>query len=201
MKYLLFAPIVFISLILKSQTGGPLPVISPDFEKTRPAGPFKQNNANSKIGNHEVFADVLQLVFKQITVGYEFITDSDNVSIRFPFTMALKSKYYEFGIEPKFFITPAYTFYRKIGKWDAGDANVRYFLGPALSAAYAEGDWLGSLRFSNGVSMQFIKGLNLSGYGSAGVRTFFTNVNGYKGDFEFDWAINGSVGWRFGGSK
>ncbi len=201
MKYLLFAPIVFISLVLKSQTGGPLPVISPDFEKVKPNSPFKRTNVNSQIGNHKVFVDVLQLAFRQFSFGYEFLTDSDNVAFSFPISIGLKNKGLEFGVEPKFFITHPYTFYRKIGPWDAGDANVRYFLGPAISAMTIQDDWMLSARFSNGVSMQFVNGFNLSGYGSAGVKYFVTNVNGYGGDIEFDWRLNATVGWRFGGSK
>lgn len=200
MKYFLLTTVLFATFTVKSQTGGPLSSISSDFE-TRPFHPPKPTNINSQIGNHKVFVDVLQLAFRQFSFGYEFITDSDNVSLSFPISIGIKSKAIEFGVEPKFFITHPYTFYRKIGPWDAGDANVRYFLGPAISAIIVREDWITSVRFSNGVSMQFVNGFNLSGYGSAGVRYFLTNVNGYGGDIEFDWRLNATLGWRFGGSK
>lgn len=201
MKWYVLSITLLASILLKAQEGGPQQPAVVDLPNQNFVQPLEPLNANTAVGNHLVFVDFLQLFFKQVTFGYEYLTDSDNVALRFPITLGLNKKYVEFGTELKFFITKPYTFYRKIGPWDAGDANVRYFLGPALSAISVQGDWAGSARFSNGISMQFIKGLNLSAYASAGARTYFTDVNGFKGDIEFDWSLNGSVGWRFGGAK
>lgn len=156
------------------------------------------SNPNAAIGNHMVFVDVFQLFFKQLTFGYEYIHDSDKVAIRIPATLGIGKKYMEIGAELKFFITKPYTFYRKIGPWDAGDANVRYFLGPAVCAINVQNEWLAAARFSNGISMQFLKGLNLSAYGSAGPAIYLTNTGGHQNNLFFYWAINGSIGYRFG---
>lgn len=205
-KYFIVGVIFITSVSLKSQGNGPQPQFDVDSSRGNfSSPPLILKSENTAIGNHQVFLDFLQLFFKQTTFGYEYITDSDKVALRFPITLGIGKKYLEVGTELKFFITEPHTFYRKIGPWDAGDANVRYFLGPAISAISVQGDWLASARFSNGVSMQFIRGLNLSGYASAGPGMYFTDNsisnNTSKGDVFFYWAINGSIGWRFGGAK
>jgi len=161
------------------------------------------NSYTTNLGNHLVFTDFLLLLFHQAAIGYEYINDSNNIGVRLPITLGYgpNKGYNEFGVDVKFYITKPYSFYRKIGPFDAGDATVLYFLGPAASGIFAEVGKIASLRFSNGVSMQFERGLNLTAYASVGPAMYFTDNNTdsavSKGDVFVYWALNGCLGWRF----
>lgn len=158
---------------------------------------FLEESPNSSIGNHLVFLDAIQLVFRNITVGYEFYHDSDKVSIRIPVSYGFSGNYYEIGSEFKFYLTKPYTFHRNIGPIEAGDANIRYFVGPATSYLSVNKSSYLTTRVTTGLSMQFIKGLNLSLFGSVGPQFLLSGTAQNKVDSYI--AINGTVGWRFGG--
>ncbi|MBN8703069.1 MAG: hypothetical protein J0M08_08390 [Bacteroidetes bacterium] len=158
--------------------------------------PTKENGG---LTPHLFFCDPVQFAFNQFTVGYEYVMDSLNIGIRIPVTIGVGKTYQEFGIEGRYYIGEVYNYERRVGEFVLGDGHHRFYAGPNVSFVHLVKDWGTSVKGMGGVSLQLLNGLNLNAAVGLGMLKFFTNndpFDKYSTTMEFDWTINGSIGYR-----
>jgi len=144
-----------------------------------------------------VFADPLQLFFKQFMVGYERLNKSNNFGLRIPvvFGLTKANKFVEIGADGKFYLTDI-----EKGKYflgALGETQFRYFLGPYVSFRTQSSFKSVYVAASNGGSMQLAHGLNVSGYFSIGPRSYLDTFPVQSNRTFLDYSWNATIGWRF----
>ncbi|MBI4647807.1 MAG: hypothetical protein HY738_14760 [Bacteroidia bacterium] len=150
--------------------------------------------------SHLVTVSLNKLVMRMFGFSYELITKNDKFGIRIPFAFKPKSKYYDAGIDFRYYLKRGKYSKYTLGPHSLGLARFSYFLGPFVSCISEKESISLFPSLENGFTFEFNKGFTLSALLSLGASGYLSE-KGVKSDyfntmdFNFYWDI--SVGWRF----